>query len=120
MVCMVGAIGKHWQDAQKGCPARPQRVKTGDVPSGAHGATNKEHHVCARRRVGEAAGSPLRILLTRERSGGPVSASCLAVIGELQINRKVLALEKRHSRLEIILALAQHADLLTLNLRLYF
>ena len=34
---------------------------TGGVPSGAHGATNKEHHVCARRRVGEAAGSPLRI-----------------------------------------------------------
>src|SRR3990167_6970084 len=25
--------------------------------SGAHGATNKEHHVCARRRVGEVAGS---------------------------------------------------------------
>jgi hypothetical protein len=41
--------------------ARPQRVKTGGVPSGAHGATNKEHHVCARRRVSEAAGSPLRI-----------------------------------------------------------
>ena len=39
------------QDAQKGRPARPQRVKTGGVPSGAHGATNKEHHVCARRRV---------------------------------------------------------------------
>jgi hypothetical protein len=49
------------QDAQKGCPARPQQVKTGGVPSGAHGATNKEHHVCARRRVSEAAGSPLRI-----------------------------------------------------------
>ncbi len=30
-------------------------------PLGAHGATNKEHHVCARRRVCEAAGSPLRI-----------------------------------------------------------
>jgi hypothetical protein len=41
--------------------ARPQRVKTGGVPSGAHGATNKEHQVCARRRVSEAAGSPLRI-----------------------------------------------------------
>ena len=39
------------QDAQKGRPARPQRAKTGGVPSGAHGATNKEHHVCARRRV---------------------------------------------------------------------
>jgi hypothetical protein len=49
------------QDAQNGCPARPQRAKTGSVPSGAHGATNKEHHVCARRRVCEAAGSPLRI-----------------------------------------------------------
>jgi len=23
-----------------------RRVKTGGVPSGAHGATNKEHHVC--------------------------------------------------------------------------
>ena len=40
------------------------------VPSGAHGVTNKEHHVCARRRVGEAAGSPLRILLSRERRSG--------------------------------------------------
>ena len=29
------------------------------VLSGAHGATNKEHQVCARRRVGEAAVSPL-------------------------------------------------------------
>ena len=28
-----------------------RRDKTGGVPSGAHGATNKEHHVCARRRV---------------------------------------------------------------------
>jgi len=37
-------------------------ARTGGVPSGAHGATNKEHHVCARRRVSEAAGSPLRIL----------------------------------------------------------
>ncbi len=34
-------------------------MKTGDVPSGAHGATNKEPHVCARRRVGEAAGVPV-------------------------------------------------------------
>jgi len=49
------------QDAQKGRPARPQRVKGRGVPSGAHGATNKEHHVCARRRVGEAAGFPLRV-----------------------------------------------------------
>ena len=29
------------QDAQKVRPARPQRVKTGGVPSGAHGATNR-------------------------------------------------------------------------------
>jgi len=36
-------------------------------PSGAHGATNREHQVCARRRVGEAAGSPLRAWTTRER-----------------------------------------------------
>ena len=28
-----------------------RQVKTGGVPSGAHGATNKEHQVCARRRV---------------------------------------------------------------------
>jgi len=28
-----------------------RREETGGVPSGAHGATNKEHHVCARRRV---------------------------------------------------------------------
>ena len=27
-----------------------RRVETGGVPSGAHGATKKEHHVCARRR----------------------------------------------------------------------
>jgi uncharacterized DUF497 family protein len=39
------------QDAQKGRLTRPQRVKGRGVPSGAHGATNKEHHVCARRRV---------------------------------------------------------------------
>ena len=40
------------QDAHKGCPARPQRVKGRKAyPLGAHGATNKEHHVCARRRV---------------------------------------------------------------------
>ena len=38
-------------DAQKGCPARPQRVKGRGVPSGARGATNKEHQGCARRRV---------------------------------------------------------------------
>src|SRR6185503_2943458 len=44
-----------------------RRVKPGGVSFGAHGATNKEHHVCARRRVGEAAGSPLRILSSRER-----------------------------------------------------
>jgi hypothetical protein len=50
--------------------------ETGGVPSGAHGATNKEHHVCARRRVGEAAGSPLRISMNRERSWRAFSASC--------------------------------------------
>ena len=49
------------QDAQNVRPARPQRVKGQGVPSGAHGATNKEHQVCARRRVGEAAGSSLRV-----------------------------------------------------------
>jgi hypothetical protein len=60
-------------------PARPQRAETrrsagkavadestGGVTSGAHGATDKEHHVCARRRVGEASGSPLRMLSRRE------------------------------------------------------
>ena len=64
-------------------PAQPRRAKTrrsagkaaggartGGIPSGAHGATNKEHHVCARRRVGETAGSPLRILASRERRMG--------------------------------------------------
>ena len=64
------------QDAQKGRTSHPpnpgaprraltqarlQRVKDRGVPSGAHGATNKEHQVCARRRVSEAAGSPLRV-----------------------------------------------------------
>ena len=44
----------------------------------------------------------------------------LAVVGELQINSKILSPEKRHGRLEIILALAQHAHLLALDLRLYF
>src|SRR6185436_4871464 len=53
-----------------------RRDQTGGVPSGAHGATNKEHHVCARRRVGEAAGSPLRISMNRERSWRTFSASC--------------------------------------------
>jgi hypothetical protein len=47
-----------------------RRDNTGDVLSGAYGATNKGHHVRARRQVGEAAGSPLRILLSRERSPG--------------------------------------------------
>ena len=41
--------------------ARPQRVKGRVVPSGAHGATNKEHQSRARRRVSEAAGSSLRV-----------------------------------------------------------
>ena len=49
------------QDAQKVPPAKPQRVKGRRVPSGAHGATNKEHQVRARRRAGEAAGSPWRV-----------------------------------------------------------
>src|SRR6267143_4714773 len=49
---------------------------TGGVPSGAHGATNKEHQVCACRQVGEAAGSPLRIVSSRERSWMLVSAFC--------------------------------------------
>jgi hypothetical protein len=52
-----------------GCSKRPSSkaaggARTGGVPSGAHGATNKEHQVCARRRVSEAAGSPLRILVS--------------------------------------------------------
>src|SRR6185295_4661397 len=75
--CIMVSMSQYFQDAQKVCSARPQRVKTGGVPSGAHGATNKEHHVCARRRVSEAAGSPLRIMTNRERSWGPFSASCL-------------------------------------------
>ena len=52
-----------------------RREITGGVPSGAHGATNKEHHVCARRRVGEAAGSPLMIISIRERSWRSFSAA---------------------------------------------
>ena len=52
-----------------------RRIETRGVPSGAHGATNKEHRVCARRRVGEAAGSPLRISMSRERSWRAFSAS---------------------------------------------
>ena len=63
------------QAAQKGSQRGRRGERTGGVPSGAHGATNKEHHVCARRRVGEAAGSPLRILSTRERSWVHFSAA---------------------------------------------
>jgi len=59
-----------------------RRVETGGVPSGAHGATNKEHQVCARRRVGEAAGSPLRISMSRERSPGK-GASRRAGVGRV-------------------------------------
>jgi hypothetical protein len=55
----------------------------GGVPSGAHGATNKEHHVCARRRVGEAAGSPLRILSSKERKSGK-GASWRAGVGRVE------------------------------------
>ena len=58
-------------------PQGRRRVETGSVPSGAHGATNKEHHACARRRVGEAAGSPLRISTRRERRWKPFSTSYL-------------------------------------------
>ena len=59
------------------CPRQGhRRVKTGGLPSGAHGAMNKEHQVCARRRVGEAAGSPVRILTNRERRWRAFSASC--------------------------------------------
>ena len=57
--------------ARRDAPSPKQgrrRVETGGIPPGAHGATNKEHHVCVRRRVGEAAGSPLRISMSRERS----------------------------------------------------
>src|SRR6185295_11853831 len=49
---------------------------TGGVASGAHGATNKEHQVCARRRVSEAPGFPLRILANRERLWRNFSAAC--------------------------------------------
>ena len=34
MACRVGSIGKHRQDAQKGCSARPQRVRGRGVPLG--------------------------------------------------------------------------------------
>ena len=57
-----------------------RRVETGGVPSGAHGATNKEHQVCARRRVGEAAGSPLRISTSRERRWNPFSTSYYSTV----------------------------------------
>jgi hypothetical protein len=69
--------------AQKGGQRGRRGEKTGGVPSGAHGATNKEHQVCARRRVGEAAGSPLRILSSRERrSGKGVSLGEEAVLAD--------------------------------------
>ena len=58
-------------------PQGRRRVETGSLPSGAHGATNKEHHVCARRRVGEAAGSPLRTSTRREHRWEPFSTSYL-------------------------------------------
>jgi hypothetical protein len=51
--------------ARRDAPSPKQgrsEARTGGVPSGAHGATNREYPVCARRRVSEAAGSPLRIL----------------------------------------------------------
>src|SRR5512147_2075155 len=50
--------------------ARPQARNNRRPILGAHGAMNKEHHVCTRRRVSEAAESPLRILSTRERRMG--------------------------------------------------
>ena len=34
-----------------------RRVEIGGVPSGAHGVTNKEHHICERRRVVRRLGS---------------------------------------------------------------
>jgi hypothetical protein len=47
-------------EAQPITPARPKRAKTRSFRGNtlrAHGATNKSHHVCARRRDGEAAGT---------------------------------------------------------------
>ena len=59
--------------AQKDDPARPEAMSKPRRSPGlrrrAHGATNKEHHVCARRRAGEAAGSS-----SREQSWAPFSA----------------------------------------------
>ncbi len=47
----VEAFGNSFEDSVS------FRFPPGQSLGGAHGATNKEHHVCARRRVGEAAGS---------------------------------------------------------------
>ena len=46
-----------------------RRVETGGVPSGAHGATNKEHQVCARRRV-VGGRVPVEDLERRENEAG--------------------------------------------------
>ncbi|HYR60350.1 MAG TPA: hypothetical protein VEM37_03235 [Nitrospiraceae bacterium] len=47
-------------------PNRPQRGPYTGRGKRAHGAMNKEHHVCARRRAGEAAG-PVGLVDDRTR-----------------------------------------------------
>ena len=60
--------------AKKAIRRGRRRVETGGVPSESQGTTKKQHHVCMRRRVSEAAGGPLRILTNPERKSGKGSS----------------------------------------------
>ena len=52
-------------------------------------------------------------------AGGLFHHPMLAVVGELQINPKILSFQKGNRRLQIIFTLADHSHLLTLDLRLH-
>src|SRR5688500_19756182 len=70
-------------------PSHPAPAKTGALPNGhalsrgntlrAHGATNKSHHVCARRRDGEAAGTVSSRERHRDRKSTRLNSSHLVI-----------------------------------------
>ena len=88
---------KSIQDAETGHPTRPQGESVAEACSVLHI---------------EADDRPTTKLEAH-------SASCLAVVGELQIDAKILPLQKRDRGLQIILALTDHPHLFTLDLRLH-
>lgn len=62
----------------------------------------------------------LRWAIDRERSWESISASCSPKVCKLKIDSEIFAFQEGNGRLELILALAQHPHLFTLNLPLDF